>query len=1067
MMLVAALLSSPLAFVHANETDKSSPDAVIAVQQFKKINGVVTDNFGSITGASVVIKGTSNGTITDMEGNFSLENIKNGDIIIVSFIGYTTKEIAYTGQASLQIKLDEDTQKMDEVVVVGFGTQKKVNLTGSVGTVDSKSLDSRPVVNATQALQGLVPGLQISQNSGSLESTPSINVRGTATIGSGSTGSPLILIDGMEADINTVNPQDIENISVLKDAAASSIYGSRAPFGVILITTKSGKTGKAVVNYNNNFRISSPINMPEMMDSYTFATYFNDAYANANWGVFFTPEHLQRIKDYQTGKITASIPKNGQYWADGYGSGNDNVDWYKALYKSTTSSQEHNASINGGTEGLNYYVSFNYLDQDGLMRFGDEGYKRFTSTAKINAKITDWAKFNYSMRFTRTDYERPATLTDGLYSDLARQGWPTLPLYDPNGHLYSSPSPALGLATGGTDKTQTDNIYQQVALILEPIKNWRTSIEFNHRIKTANRHWDSHQTFNHDVNGNPVLYTSGSNVHEDFLKDNYYNLNAFSEYSLTLKDEHNFKVMGGFQMEKMKRKQFGLQRNGIIVDELPEVDNTTGNGADGKPITPSVNGGTSAWSTAGFFGRINYDYKSRYLAEVNLRYDGTSRFRADQRWNLFPSFSLGWNIARESFWEDNLEKLSTFKLRASYGELGNQNTDSWYPTYQVLGYNTAAGNWLQNGARPNVAYVPSLISTSLTWERVNSWNIGLDVAAFNNRLTVSFDTYVRKTLNMVGPAPELPANLGIEVPVTNNTDLKTYGWELSATWNDRLNNGLGYSATLTLADAQTEITKYPNTTGSLSTYYAGQKMGEIWGYETIGIAKTDEEMNAHLASLNNGGQNALGNNWLAGDIMYKDLNGDGKIDNGANTLDDHGDLKVLGNSTPRYQFGIDLNADWKGFDVRLFFQGVAKRDYWQGSYYFWGVTNNMWWSAGLKQHVDYFRAEASNDLGANLDAYYPRPVFGTSKNQQVQSRYLQNAAYIRLKNAQIGYTIPSALTSKFHISRLRLFISGENLWTGTNLAKMFDPEAISGGSGGNGNAYPLQSTISFGLSATL
>lgn len=407
MVLVAVFLSSsPMLFVHADVANGTYPDIVASPQQSKKVTGQVSDDLGPVTGASVVVKGTTNGNITDMDGNFSLENVKNGDIIQVSFIGYTTQEITYTGQTFLRVQLKEDTQTLDEVVVVGFGTQKKVNLTGSVATVSSEALEARPVVNATQALQGLVPGLQITQTGGSLETTPNINVRGTTTIGEGSSGSPLVLIDGMEADINSVNPQDIENISVLKDAAASSIYGSRAPFGVILITTKSGKIGKTSVNYNNNFRISSPINMPEMMDSYTFATYFNDAYANANWGVFFDSEHLQRIKDYQSGEITSTIPGNGNIWADGYAEGNDNVDWYKAIYKSNTFSHEHNVSLNGGTEQLSYYASLNYLNQSGLMKFGEEGYDRYTSTAKINSKLTDWAKFNYSMRFTRTDYER-------------------------------------------------------------------------------------------------------------------------------------------------------------------------------------------------------------------------------------------------------------------------------------------------------------------------------------------------------------------------------------------------------------------------------------------------------------------------------------------------------------------------------------------------------------------------------------------------------------------------------------------------------------------------------------
>jgi len=1037
------------------------------LQQKFRISGSVVDSNGeAIIGANVLVKGTNVGTITDLNGKFSL-SAPSESVLKVSCMGYLSKDVKVVSGAPFSIVLQEDSRTLEEVVVVGFGSQKKVNLTGAVGTIDSKELSSRPVVSATQALQGLVPGLQITQTSGSLGDTPSINVRGTATIGTGSTGSPLILIDGMEGDINTINPQDIENISVLKDAAASSIYGSRAPFGVILVTTKNGKSGKAVINYNNNFRVSSATDMPEMMDSYTFATYFNDAYANANWGTFFTADRMQRIKDYRDGKLKTSITTNGKYWSDGYGDGNDNVDWYKAIYKSSTFSQEHNLSANGGTEKLNYYASVNYLDQGGLMRFGNEGYKRYTTTAKMNTQLSNWAKFNYSIRFTRTDYERPSSLTDGLYSDLARQGWPVLPLYDPNGYLYSSPSPALGLATGGTDATQTDNTYQQASLILEPVKNWITHVDVNYRIKSANRHWDSQQTYNHDVAGNPYIYNQSSNVHEDYEKDNYLNLNIFSEYSFKLNENHNFKVMGGFQSEEMNKKVFGLQRSGIIVSGLPEVDLTSGTSYDGKAVTPSVNGASYSWSTAGFFGRLNYDYKGRYLAEVNVRYDGTSRFRADQRWNVFPSVSLGWNIARESFWESLQSKINTLKLRASYGELGNQNTDNWYPTYRSITYTSNNGTWLQNGALTNTATVPALISSSLTWERVKTWNAGVDFAAFNSRLSGSFDTYVRKTLNMVGPAPELPAVLGIEVPTTNNTDLKTYGWELQLGWKDRLKNGLNYGINFTLADAQTEITRYPNATGSLSSYYSGQKYGEIWGYETKGIAKTNEEMNAHLATLTHGGQDALGSSWAAGDVMYKDLNGDGKIDNGANTTTDHGDLKVIGNNTPRFQFGLDLSADWKGFDVRCFFQGVAKRDYWQGSYYFWGVTNNMWWSSGLKQHADYFRATASNDLPANLDAYYPRPIFGTSKNQQAQTRYLQNASYIRLKNLQIGYSLPSNMVNKLNITKVRFFISGENLWTGTNLAKMFDPETISGGSSSNGNAYPLMKTISFGLSLTL
>ncbi len=1068
LILLAGVLSHPAASYA--ETTLGLPNTGIS-QQSGKITGIVEDSFGPVAGASVVVKGTTNGNITDMNGQFMLEGVKNGDIIQVSYIGYVTKEITFTGQTTLKISLEEDTQNLDEVVVVGFGTQKKVNLTGSVGTVDSKVLESRPVQNAVQALQGLVPGLQISTTGGALDKKMDMNIRGTGTIGEGSSGGPLVLIDGMEGDINAINPQDIENISVLKDAAASSIYGSRAPFGVVLITTKSGKTGKLSVNYNNNFRWSDPVKMPKQMDSFTFATYYNDGMFNGGNGARFSPEHLQRIKDFQSGVLKNPLiprPGNETLWSDGYDYGCANTDWYDVIYRDWAFSQEHNLSLNGGTEKVNYYVSMNFLDQNGLMEFNQDTYNRYTTTAKINIQLTDWAKFNYSNRFTREDFGRPADLTDTLYADLARQGWPTLPAYDVNGYMFSSPSPALGLRDGGRDRTQTDNIYQQASLVLEPIKNWVTHVDVNYRIRSANRHWDSQYLYNHNVAGDPIIQRQSSNVHEDYLKENYTNINAYTEYSHSLESGHNFKAMVGFQTEQLRKTEFGLQRSGIIVPGLPEIDITNGMDYSGNTVTPSTNGARYSWATAGFFGRLNYDYQGKYLAEVNLRYDGTSRFQKDQRWNWFPSFSLGWNIAREEFWESLTDYVGTLKVRGSYGELGNQNTDTWYPTYRIIEVKANNGGWLQNGMKPNTATVPALISSTLGWERIRNWNVGIDFGALNNRLTGSFDYYNRMTLDMVGPAPELPYIIGLDVPKTNNTDLKTYGFDLELAWQDQLKNGLGYGIKLIVSDARTKITRYPNPTNTLDKYKAGEMMGNIYGYETIGIAKTKDEMNQHLASLPNGGQDALGTNWDAGDIMYKDLNGDGKIDNGANQYDNMGDYKKIGNKTPRYLFGIDLTANFKGFDFRAFFQGVMKRDYWQGSPYFWGIGDcNLWFSTGFVEHADYFRNDENHVLGANTNAYYPRPVFDTGKNNQRQTRYLQNAAYIRLKNTQIGYTVPASLTQKCHVTKLRLFISGENLWTGTSLANMFDPETIDGGNSNNGNAYPLSRTISFGLSVTL
>ncbi|WP_205461702.1 SusC/RagA family TonB-linked outer membrane protein [Mangrovibacterium lignilyticum] len=1036
--------------------------------QQKTIKGTVKDSSGeAMPGVTVIVKGTTQGTITDTDGNYTITNVPSGGTLQFSFVGMEQQEVLVGEQSSIDVTMKESTIGVDEVVVVGFGTQKKVNLTGAVGVVDSEKLEARPVQNASQMLQGLVSGLNISQTGGSLEDRPNINIRGTATIGQGSTGSPLVLIDGMEGDINALNPQDIESISVLKDAAASSIYGSRAPFGVILVTTKKGAEGKMVVNYNNNFRWSSPINVPDMMDSYTFATYFNDANINSGGGVFFDDDRMQRILDYQNGVTkdeTLQNPDNPQYWGDGYGWGHANNDWYDVIYRDYSFSQEHNMSISGGNKAIQYYASGNYLNQSGLMEFNNDKFKRYTTTLKLKAQLADWATASISNRFVREDYGRPASLGNSLFQDLARQGWPMLPVYDPNGYLLSSPSPALALSDRGRDTSQKDWLYQQGQLVLEPIKDWLITGEINYRTENDFRHWDSQQTYNHDVDGNPVLYDSGSLVHEEGFRENYLNTNIYTEYTKEVGDGHNFKALLGFQQELLKRRFLSAERDGIMVPSIPTINTTSGTDASGEVTPPVVAGDYNHWSTQGFFGRLNYNYKERYLLEVNMRYDGTSRFRSDKRWNWFPSVSGGWNIAREPFWESIEPIIGTMKLRGSYGELGNQNTQNWYPTYVTMPVGTSSGSWLVNGVQPNTASAPGLVSQSLTWERVKSWDVGLDMSFIRNKLSVSFDYYTRYTNDMVGPAPELPVILGNNVPAVNNTDLKTYGFEFDVTWKDRLSNGLGYSVHVLLSDAQTEITKYPNPTGRLDTYVQGRKLGEIWGYETIDIARYAGEMEAHLASLPNGGQDALGSQWEQGDIMYRDLNGDGKIDNGANTVNDHGDMRVIGNSTARFPFSVDLAADWKGFDIRAFFQGVLKSDYYINSYYFWGAWDwGIWWSSGLTQHEDYYRADPNHPLGQNIDAYYPRPLFN-GKNHQAQTGYLQDASYIRLKNLQIGYTIPKSVTSRMGIEKLRVYVSGENVWTGTKMTKIFDPETIFNPDRWTGTNYPLNRTLSLGLS---
>ena len=1052
------------------------------------ISGTVRDGNGEpVAGASVVVKGTTVGATTDATGSYTLSAPADATLVF-SLLGFNAAEEAVNGRGRIDVALREAATGIDEVVVVGFGTQKKVNLTGAVGLATAKDIEARPVVNATQALQGLVPGLQITTNTGELDKNMSINIRGNGTIGDGSSGSPLILIDGMEGDINTVNPQDIEAISVLKDAAASSIYGSRAPFGVILITTKKGKAGKTTISYNNSFRISSPVHLPEMMDSYTFATYFNEAARNTHWGDQFSASVMQQMLDFQAagGTNKGGLQTDGNVWGkpagDPFTTAYANTDWYAEIYKDAAYSQEHNFSIGGGGDKYSYYASLGYLDQNGLLRHGSDELARYNAAAKFSAELTSWLRFNYSLRYVRQDLSRPTNFGGGLYERIGRQTWPNLPVYDDNGYYHNSnaDTPAMSLSEGGVRDVQTDKTYHQASLVFEPVKSWITNVEYNYSINSVDTRETSLPYYNHDVNGNTVNTQGTSSLYEDFTKENYMNWNIYSTYSTSLNSAHNFKVMGGFQSEEMRQKFFSAKGYGLQVEELPELDLVSNIDGAGKDKVPETGGYRNQWATAGFFGRLNYDYEERYLVEANLRYDGASRFRQGNRWQLSPSFSLGWNIAQEGFWEDFTSTCSQLKLRFSYGELGNMNTTGWYPTYRNMVLGQANGSWLQNGLRPNTAYVGSLISTALSWEKVRTYNIGLDWSLFNSRLAGSGEVFTRYTDNMVGPSVELPATLGMAVPKTNNCDLETKGWELTVGWNDRTNFGLSYGMKLNLSDARTYIASYPgNPTNAISTYVAGREIGEIWGFETIGIAKTDEEMQAHLDKV--GGQ-PLGSEWTAGDIMYADLDGKPGITKGAQTVEDHGDLKVIGNNTPRYQFGVDVSAAYKGFDLRLLFQGVGKRDYWQGSNMFWGVdaTWGMWWSTGLKEHEDYFRAEPvglpGHEIAANLDSYYPRPSWSSTKNQEVQTRYLQDASYIRLKNFQLGYSIPASVTRKVGIGACRIYVSGENLWTGTKLSKLFDPETINGGNTASdaaapirnaGNAYPLFSTWSVGISISL
>lgn len=1065
-VLNQVLNTSKVSYSMVDNSIVIGPANAAQTMQVKHVTGKVTDTKGEpLPGVSVLIKGTTTGTITDVEGKYSVEVGGSDAVLIFSFIGFKNQEVLVAQQTQINVVLEDETFGMEEVVIVGFAVQNKVNLTGSVGVAKAEDLEARPVANAVQALQGLVAGLNIttSGNAGELNSKKSINIRGTATIGEGSKGDPLVLIDGMEGDINSINPQDIESISVLKDAASSSIYGSRAPFGVILITTKSGKEGKTTINYNNSFRYNTPVMLPRMQNSWEFVNFFDDANFNSSNTHLYNDSFKQRVKDYYDGVLEpndVALAASSGKWDYDYT--NANVNWLKEYYKKWSPSQEHNISISGGAPKLTYYISSNILTQDGFMRYGTEGFDRYTTTGKFSGQLTNNIKVDYSTRFVRTEYARPTAMNDDFYNHILRRARPIRAIKDPNGYYMADINYALTMKEGGRHKEQNDVLAQQGKITITPAKDWNIIGEFN--LKTDNNwtHWDQKRVYSHYANNPENTYlalTSPANdvVYEYSFRSTFVNPNLYTNYTKKI-DKHTFTVLAGMQSEQYKQRLLSAQRNDMISTNFPVLDLTTNN------TSTSIKGNYDDWATLGYFGRLNYDYEGKYLLELNTRYDGTSRYREDMRWIWTPSASIGWNIAKEPFFQNLTPYVSSLKLRASYGVLGNQNTSKFYPTYLTIGNGTASGNWLVNGTKPNTATAPAeIISSLLTWEKVKTTNLGIDFRSFSDRLTGSFDYYIRNTIDMVGAGVELPVTLGLGSPAFNNTDLRTSGWELDLGWRDQ-KGGVSYGVRVNVSDARTKITRYGNPTGTLDKYVVDQFTGNIYGYTTIGIAKTNEEMNEHLATLPNGGQNALGSNWAAGDIMFKDLNNDGKINNGSNTIHDMGDLKKIGNNTPRFRTGINIDVAYKGFDMQMFWQGVLKRDYYPTGMVFWGTTGSgQWWSTAFKEHLDYFRADANHPLGQNLDSYYPRPLF-SGKNQVTQTKYLQDASYMRLKNLQLGYTFKQPWLSVVKLQSVRAFVSGENLLTFTKLSKTMDPETAGIGAQG-GTVYPLSKTYSFGISA--
>lgn len=1036
----------------------------VAAQQ-RSVSGRVTDSSNQpLPGVTVVLKGTTQGTVTNADGNYTLTNIPDDATLVFSFVGMRTQEVVVGNQTNIDISMLEDVIGMEEVIVVGYGTQKKINLTGSVDMVTQEQIKERPVTNISEALQGVSPNLNISHTGYSSEpgGKMTVNIRGTGSL----TGddSPYILVDGIPMDLNSINPSDIESITVLKDAAASAIYGARAPYGVILITTKEGtRDGSINIEYSNNISFSDPLGLPHMSNALNYVSAHDQASINAGLGPNFTEFNYDRIRQYMAGEIeeeTWLLP-NGADWA-GNGiwsiAGNGNNDWMYIYYDSMVPRQKHDVSVRGGGNNNAFFISAGYLDQPDELRYGDQFYKRYNVTANLDAKPTDWLTFALSSKYIKENSQFFMT-TQGwnrstMYHNFARTNV-FRPLYLPNGE-FSNIS-YIPMLNGGKENQFGSEYILSLSSTIELIKNWQTKISYNYKINDQRINRNSETVYGTNPNGDQyVIAYPISNYATDFNNNAYNMFNIVSSYFKDIND-HYFYILGGFENELNKYNRLWGNKNNILTPNVPSISTSTGEYYLGDNKTH--------WATQGFFGRFNYNYKEKYLLEANVRYDGSSKFEEKRRWGFFPSFSVGYNISRENFWEAIEPFVTSLKLRGSWGSLGNQNVPN-YLYLSTLGIGTNLG-WIIGNERPNYTTAPGLVSANLTWETSTTTNVGIDASFIKGKLGATLDLYNRLTTNMFGPSEALPIVLGTSVPRTNNATLETRGFELVLSWKDNISTEFSYNIKAYISDNISTVKEYHNPTKTLSTWYEGANLGEIWGLQTVGIYQTDAEAN------NGPDQSLFYPRWGAGDIQYKDMNGDNKITRGDWTADNSGDYSVIGNNRPRFNSGLSASLTWKSFDFNMFWQGVLKRDYafGQNDMTFFGFNGHQWWGMNMFEKgddstLDYWRPDnETNVLGPNTDAYYPKPYLSQEdyKNKQIQTRYMQNASYFRLKNISIGYSIPNNFLERTPIKNARIYISGENLITITSLTKLIDPEALTNIGWGVGKVHPLRKVYAFGV----
>ncbi|NDV59057.1 TonB-dependent receptor [Bacteroides sp. 519] len=1057
----------------------ASPDFVTATHQTKSISGTVTDNNNEpLIGVSVVVKGTSNGTITNIDGGYTIQVPDAKTVLVFSYVGYNNQEITVGNQTVINVVMAEDSKLLEEVVVIGFQSQKKVNLTASVANIDSKTFENRPVSNIGQALIGAAPGLNISIEGGDPNKVPDLNVRGATTIRSRKdktgasadagkydivSGQPLILLDGIEIsneDLNQINPADIDNISVLKDASAAAIYGTRATYGVVLVQTKSGTFNqKARINYSYDISWDKPVGTPDILDSY----YIYKTALDKNLWTVGTPytEENEMVLD----KMLAYMndPVNNKPW---YMKGDiigGTINWvgntnpYKELVRDWTPTQKHNFSINGGSDRIAYNISLGAQSQEGMYKINPDDLTRYNMAMNLTAKITDRFKVSAKVSHNIFDYKSPTKRSDGDLWGSVGKYYPELNIYQPLLTAADDPIPnsptenqASFLFSGGRTSSSRRTTILSISPEFTIIPNELViKADFSLTPITYKKEVTAPRQGRVNASWEELEYRWATENTGNITKSttDRYAINLYANYTKTFANAHNVSALVGVNQEK---KDYSQSYLGLVNMLDPYILNPA-LVADKTKNTSSVYNYTT--TARAIFGRLMYDYKSRYLFEFDIRYDGSSKFPKANRFQTYPTFSLGWRISEEKFMLKTKSWLDNLKVRASWGELGSQPNDVY--GYQSVFENENAyyyfeGNRFGVGIKP-----PSIPSPRLTWEKATSTNFGIDATFLQQRLDASLDIYERTTSDiLLGGGKEYPILHGGELPLENGGELRNRGWELQIKWRDKLASGLSYNVGLSLSDYKAKVTKDPSnlkrTIGDGKTY-PGMYLGEIWGYETGGILqKEDFDLDAEGNLIRDGKGNPIYhgpvfNNEVVypGYLWYHDINGDGILTAGDNTVDNPGDRRIIGNSTPRYRYSINLGVQYKGFDLDMLFQGVGKRDYWvESTEMYWGKGAGSW---------EYYNNSWMPD---RTNTKYP--MYGSEIAGRTQSGYLLDASYLSLRQVILGYSLPKSLINKIKLSKVRVHVSGYNLFSISDIPNYFDLDYVR-------SAYPAKRSIALGI----